>query len=57
MACFDHWFCFRRLLDKQERMEAIAAAVEDATQREEVLMTITPSEQEQINKVRHTIQM
>ncbi|XP_022334535.2 DNA-directed RNA polymerase III subunit RPC3-like [Crassostrea virginica] len=47
----------RRLLDKQERMEAIAAAVEDATQREEVLMTITPSEQEQINKVRHTIQM
>ncbi|XP_061172680.1 DNA-directed RNA polymerase III subunit RPC3-like [Saccostrea echinata] len=47
----------RRLLDKQERMEAIAASVEDANQREEILMTITPSEQEQINKVRCTIRM
>eukprot|EP00105_Crassostrea_gigas_P025260 XP_011445785.1 PREDICTED: DNA-directed RNA polymerase III subunit RPC3 [Crassostrea gigas] len=47
----------RRLLDKQERMEAIAASVEDASQRDEILNTITPSEQEQIIKVRRTIQM
>ncbi|XP_056021120.1 DNA-directed RNA polymerase III subunit RPC3-like [Ostrea edulis] len=47
----------RRLLDKQERMEAIAASVEDADQREEILTTITPAEQEQINKVRRSIQM
>jgi hypothetical protein len=52
---------FRRLLDKQERVDAIAASIEqgggDQAQKEEIEQTITPTEKDQIIKVKRTVQM
>ena len=47
----------RRLLEKQQRVEAIAASLEqsgaDATQKEEIEEMITPTEKAQLAKVKH----
>ena len=52
---------YRRLLDKQERVDAIAASIEqgggDQAQKEEIEQTITPTEKDQIIKVKRTVQM
>ena len=51
----------RRLLDKQERVDAIVASIEqgggDQAQKEEIEQTITPTEKDQIIKVKRTVQM
>ena len=56
--------CFyscRRLLEKQERVDAIIASLEqsgaDETQKEEILQTITPAEKTQLTKVKHIVDM
>ena len=47
----------RRLLDKQQRLEAILASLEqsgaDATQKEEIEEMINPTEKAQLAKVKH----
>ena len=47
----------RRLLDKQSRVEAIAAQLEasgaDPSQKEEIEEMITPPERNQLDKVKH----
>ena len=47
----------RRLLDKQQRVEAIAASLEqngaDPSQKEEVEEMITPPEKAQLAKIKH----
>ena len=47
----------RRLLDKQQRVEAIAASLEqngaDESQLAEIQEIITPPEKEQLKKVKH----
>lgn len=49
----------RRLLDKQQRVEAIIASLDqngmDETQKSEVEQTITPAEKTQLAKVKHDI--
>ncbi|XP_063431897.1 DNA-directed RNA polymerase III subunit RPC3-like [Mytilus trossulus] len=51
----------RRLLDKQERVDAIVASIEQAggddTQKDEIEQTITPTERDQIDTVKRTVQM
>jgi len=51
------WLPSRRLLDKQQRVEAIAASLEqsgaDPSQRDEVEEMITPSERAQLARVKH----
>lgn len=51
------WLSSRRLLDKQQRVEAIAASLEqsgaDPSQRAEVEEMITPSERAQLARVKH----
>ncbi|XP_053405654.1 DNA-directed RNA polymerase III subunit RPC3-like [Mercenaria mercenaria] len=51
----------RRLMEKQERVDAILASLEqsgaDDVQKEEILLTITPSERSQLQKVKHMINM
>ena len=47
----------RRLLEKQERVDAIMASLEDEVQKEEVLQTITPAEKTQLKKVKHMVDM
>lgn len=48
-------------MDKQERVDAIVASIEqgggDPAQKEEIEQTITPTEKEQIIKVKRTVQM
>lgn len=48
---------FRRLLEKQERVDAIIASLDDEAQKEEILQTITPAEQTQLKKVKHMVDM
>ena len=52
-----HWLSSRRLLDKQQRVEAIAASLEqsgaDPSQKAEVEEMITPSERAQLARVKH----
>ncbi|CAG2254376.1 POLR3C [Mytilus edulis] len=51
----------RRLLDKQERVDAIIASIDQAggddTQKDEIEQTITPTERDQIDTVKRTVQM
>jgi DNA-directed RNA polymerase III subunit RPC3 len=53
-----NFVCFcRRLLDKHQRVEAIATTLEqsgaDPAQREEIEEMITPAEKTQLQKVKH----
>lgn len=45
----------RRLLEKQERVDAIMASLDDEVQKEEILQTITPAEKTQLTKVKHMV--
>ncbi|VDI64036.1 plexin A [Mytilus galloprovincialis] len=51
----------RRLLDKQERVDAIIASIDQAggddTQKDEIEQTITPTERDQIDTVKRTVQI
>ncbi|XP_052283471.1 DNA-directed RNA polymerase III subunit RPC3-like isoform X2 [Dreissena polymorpha] len=51
----------RRLMEKEERAEAIIANLErsggDAEQKEEILQSITPAEKTQLKRVKHMINM
>ena len=47
----------KRLMEKQERVDAILSTVEDETQKEEILQTITPAENTQLTKLKHMLQM
>ncbi|XP_060073587.1 DNA-directed RNA polymerase III subunit RPC3-like [Ylistrum balloti] len=47
----------KRVLDKKERVDAIVATLADSEQKEEIVQTISPPEQEQILKVKHTVRM
>jgi hypothetical protein len=49
----------RRLLDKEERVEAIAASLSggDDAQKEEIEQTITPPERTQLAKTKHVAGM
>ncbi|XP_060596716.1 DNA-directed RNA polymerase III subunit RPC3-like [Ruditapes philippinarum] len=51
----------RRLMEKQERVDAILASLEqsgaDDAQKEEIQQTITPAERSQLQKVKHMINM
>lgn len=59
MIVFIYFYIFRRLLDKQQRVEAIIASLDqsgvDETQKAEVEQTITPAERTQLAKVKHDI--
>ena len=48
---------YRRLLDKQQRLEAIVASLEqggaDSSQKAEIEEMITPSERAQLAKIKH----
>ncbi|WAR00666.1 RPC3-like protein [Mya arenaria] len=51
----------RRLMEKQERVDAIIASLEankaEDVQKEEILQTITPAEKSQLTRIRHMINM
>ncbi|XP_033750684.1 DNA-directed RNA polymerase III subunit RPC3-like [Pecten maximus] len=47
----------KRVLDKKERVDAIVVTLTDPEQKEEIEQTISPPEQEQILKVKHTVRM
>lgn len=58
---FNLKYIYRRLLDKQERVDAIIASIDQAggddTQKDEIEQTITPTERDQIDTVKRTVQM